>query len=55
MNLQVSIGKVDVGIVMLYFSLIIDTTMFNLKWTLENGNGNYDVPTDYEIIGYCNI
>ncbi|CEN78129.1 nitroreductase family protein [Paraclostridium sordellii] len=48
-------GKVDVGIVMLYFSLIIDTTMFNLKWTLENGNGNYYVPTDYEIIGYCNI
>ena len=48
-------GKIDVGIVMLYFGLIIDTTMFDLKWTLENGNGNYDIPTDYEIIGYCNI
>ncbi|GAA0861677.1 nitroreductase family protein [Paraclostridium tenue] len=48
-------GKIDVGIVMLYFGVIIDTTMFDLKWTLGNVNKDYKIPNDYEIVGHCNI
>lgn len=48
-------GKIDVGIAMLYFGLIIDITLFDLKWTLGNVNKDYKIPKDYEIVGYCNI
>jgi nitroreductase len=47
--------KIDVGIVMLYFGLIIDTTMFDLKWVIGNVNKDYKIPKDYYIAGYCNI
>lgn len=46
--------KIDTGIAMLYFSLIIDST-FNLKWHVGHINNNYKVPNDYKIVGYCNI
>lgn len=48
-------GKIDVGIAMLYFSLIIDMTMFDLKWTLGNVDKDYKIPEEYKIVGYCNI
>lgn len=48
-------GNIDTGIAMLYFSLIIDTTMFDLKWNVGTVENNYKVPEDYKIVGYCNI
>ena len=48
-------SSIDTGIAMLYFSLIIDTTMFDLKWHVGNENKDYKVPNDYKIVGYCNI
>ena len=46
---------IDAGIAMLYFGLIIDTTMFDLKWSIGNTDKDYKVPSDYEVIGYCSI
>lgn len=48
-------GKIDTGIAMLYFSLIIDTTMFDLHWHVGNIEKDYKIPSDYKIVGYCNI
>lgn len=46
---------IDAGIAMLYFGLIIDTTMFDLRWSMGDIDKDYKVPSDYEVIGYCNI
>lgn len=46
---------IDAGIAMLYFGLIIDTTMFDSKWSVGNINKDYKIPSDYDIVGYCNI
>ena len=46
---------IDAGIAMLYFGLIVDTTMFDSKWSVENIDKDYKIPSDYEIVGYCNI
>lgn len=48
-------GSIDTGIAMLYFSLIIDTTMFDLKWQVGSLDKDYKIPTDYKIVGYCSI
>lgn len=48
-------GSIDTGIAMLYFSLIIDTTMFDLKWHVGSIEQDYKIPKDYKIVGYCNI
>lgn len=47
--------KIDTGIAMLYFSLIVESTMFDLKWHVGDINNDYKVPNDYKIVGYCNI
>lgn len=47
--------SIEVGIAMLYFGLIIDTTMFDLKWSMDSIKKDYNVPNDYEIVGHCNI
>lgn len=47
--------SIDAGIAMLYFGLIIDTTMFDLKWSIGNLNKDYKIPDNYEIMGYCSI
>ena len=46
---------IDAGIAMLYFGLIIDTTMFDLRWSMGDIDKDYKVPSDYEVIGYCSI
>ena len=46
---------IDAGIAMLYFGLIVDTTMFDSKWSVENIDKDYKIPSDYEVVGYCNI
>lgn len=48
-------SKIDTGIAMLYFSLIIDTTIFDLKWNVGSLNKDYKIPADYKIVGYCSI
>ena len=46
---------IDVGISMLYFGLIIDTTLFDLKWSIGNTDKDYKIPSDYEVVGYCSM
>lgn len=49
---------IDAGIAMLYFGLIIDTTLFDLKWKvdkIDKIDKDYNIPEDYEVIGYCSI
>ncbi|WP_297134879.1 nitroreductase family protein, partial [Terrisporobacter sp.] len=48
-------ASIDTGIAMLYFSLIIDTTMFDLKCNVGNIDKDYKIPDDYEVVGYCSI
>jgi len=45
--------KVDTGIVMLYFKLIVDSTLFNLEWNFGKPDKDYEIPSDYEIVAYC--
>ncbi len=45
--------KVDTGIVMLYFKLIVDSTLFNLEWKFGKPDKDYEIPSDYEIVAYC--
>ncbi|MEA5095593.1 MAG: nitroreductase family protein [Sedimentibacter saalensis] len=45
--------KIDTGVIMLYFEAIIDSTLFDMKWKLGKTEKNYEVPADYEIVGYC--
>lgn len=48
-------SKIDAGIVMLFFELIVRTTLFDTSWTLETADKKYNIPSDYKYIGYCNI
>ncbi len=47
--------EVDAGIVMLYFEAIVDSTLTDITWTLNAPEKKYNIPDNYEIIGYCNI
>lgn len=46
---------IDAGIAMLYFGLIIDTTMFDLNWRVNSPSKEYIIDDNYEIMGYCSI
>lgn len=46
---------IDVGIVMLYFETIIDSTLFDLTWHLKETDKKYNIPDDFLVVGYCNI
>lgn len=46
-------GKIASGIVMLYFGLIVDTTLMDSKWVFDASG--YEVPAEYRVVGYCNI
>lgn len=45
--------KIDTGIVMLYFKLIVDNTLFNMDWKFGKPDKKYELPPDYEIVAYC--
>lgn len=47
--------KIDAGIVMLYFEMIVSTTLFDLRWKFEKPEKNYNIPKEYMIMAYCNI
>lgn len=49
------INKIDAGIVMLYFGVILDVTMFDSKWGFDALDKDYGIPADYTVVGYCNI
>lgn len=49
------LNKIDAGIVMLYFGVILDVTMFDSKWGFDELEGNYNIPSNYTVVGYCNI
>jgi nitroreductase len=48
-------SKIDMGIIMLYFESIIDTTLTDVNWNMGKPEKDYKVPDDYSIVGYCNI
>lgn len=45
--------KIDTGIVMLYFELIVDNTLFNMDWKFGETDKEYEIPSDYKIVAYC--
>lgn len=49
------INRIDAGIVMLYFGVILDVTMFDSKWGFDKVDKDYGIPSDYTVVGYCNI
>lgn len=49
-------NRIDAGIAMLYFGIVLDITMFDSKWSFDGLNKeDYGVPSDYTIVGYCSI
>ena len=40
---------------MLYFGVILDITMFDSKWGFDNLDNDYGIPSNYKVVGYCNI
>ncbi|WAW14197.1 nitroreductase family protein [Peptostreptococcus equinus] len=48
-------NKIDAGIVMLYFGVILDVTMFDSKWGFGELEKSYGIPSNYTVVGYCNI
>lgn len=47
--------RIDAGIVMHHFGAIVDETLFKLNWKLEKPSKDYKIPSDYVVVGYCNI
>ena len=45
--------KIDTGIVMLYYELIVDSTLFNMDWKFGRTEKDYEIPSDYSIVAYC--
>ena len=45
--------KIDTAVIMLYFEAVIDSTMFNITWNFGKPEKNYEIPSDYKIVGYC--
>ncbi len=45
--------KIDTGIVMLYYELIVDSTLFNMDWKFGRTENDYEIPSDYSIVAYC--
>lgn len=45
--------KIDTGIVMLYFKLIVDNTLFKMDWIFGKPEKSYEMPSDYHIVAYC--
>ena len=47
--------KIDAGIVILYFDMVISAAIMDVYWKLGKPQKEYHVPKEYEIIGYCNL
>lgn len=45
--------KIDAGIIMLFFQLMVSSTLFDLKWNLEQPVDFLQIPKEFEIIAYC--
>ncbi|MGD9570184.1 MAG: nitroreductase family protein [Sedimentibacter sp.] len=45
--------KIDTGIVMLYYQLIVDNTLFKMNWKFGKPDKEYEIPSDYNIVAYC--
>jgi hypothetical protein len=48
-------SKVDIGIVMLYFDLIVNNSIKDTNWQLGKPDKEYNVPHDFLIVGSCSI
>ena len=47
--------EIDAGIVMLYLEAIVDMTLTDITWTLDAPEKDYNIPSDYVVVGYCRI
>ncbi len=47
--------KIDAGIVMLYFEVVVEQTLCKMKWQLGSVENQYGVPEEYEIVAVCNM
>ncbi len=48
-------NSVDAGIQMLYFDLVMSETLMDVDWILESPSNDYEIPENYEVIGYAKI
>ena len=47
--------KIDSGIIMLFFQLMVSATLFDLKWKLEPPTDSLEIPEEFEIVAYCMV
>ncbi len=47
--------KIDTGIIMFVFQAIVSSTLFDLKWKLEQPVDFIKIPKEFEIVGYCMV
>ncbi len=47
--------KIDAGIIMLFFQLIVSSTLFDLRWHMETLTDSLEIPKEFEIVGYCMV
>lgn len=47
--------EIDAGIQMLYFDLVMAETLIDITWRLEQPARKYNIPSDYQIVGYCTL
>ena len=47
--------RIDAGIIMLFFQLIVSTTLFDLRWNLGKPVDFLQIPKEFEIIAYCMV
>ncbi len=52
---ETDINKIDAGIIMLHFEVVADKTYVDIEWKLEKADRNFNIPSDYVVIGYCKI
>ena len=45
--------KIDVGIIMFFFEVIVNSTLFHIKWKLEEPVDFLKIPKEFVITAYC--
>lgn len=47
--------RIDAGIQMLYFDLVMQQTLMKVNWIVDKPEKNYDVPAEYNLVAYCKL
>lgn len=47
--------RIAAGIIMLFFEAIVETTLFQVNWNLEDSKDMVNIPDNFQIVGYCKL